>query len=152
MSERPPPLGVDLVLFDGEDGGDEGGLGAWCLGSSYYASRMGDYCPRYAVVVDMVGDSDLAIPRELNSDSASPEHVDRIWALARRVGAGAFIDRPGLAVYDDHVPLIAAGVPAVLIIDFDYAYWHTVEDTPDKCSPSSLEQVGRVLRTLIYGR
>jgi hypothetical protein len=150
MSERPPALGVDIVLFDGEDGGDGGGLADWCVGSTYYASRMGDYCPGYAVVVDMVGDRDLAIPREPNSVFASVEHVDRVWDAARRVGSTAFVDRSGTAVYDDHVPLIRAGVPAVLIIDFSYRYWHTLEDTPDKCSPESLEQVGRVLASLVY--
>ena len=55
-----------------------------------------------------------------------------------------------MAVYDAHVPLIRAGVPAVLIIDFSYRHWHTLEDTPDKCSPESLEQVGRVLASLVY--
>ncbi len=150
MSERPPRLGVDLVLFDGEDGGDGGGLSDWCVGSTYYASRMGDYCPAYAVVVDMIGDRDLSIPKEANSRAASGAHVERIWETARRVGATAFADRSGVAVYDDHVPLIRAGVPAVLIIDFNYTYWHTLEDTPDKCSPESLEQVGSVLASLVY--
>jgi Zn-dependent M28 family amino/carboxypeptidase len=150
MSERPPALGVDIVLFDGEDGGEEGGLPDWCLGSTYYASRMGSYCPTYAVVVDMIGDSDLSIPKEPNSVSASGDVVERIWDVARRVGSTAFTDRSGVAVYDDHVPLIRAGVPAVVIIDFSYRYWHTLEDTPDKCSPESLEQVGNVLSSLVY--
>jgi glutaminyl-peptide cyclotransferase len=151
MSERPPGIGVDLVLFDGEDGGDGGGLSDWCLGSAYYASRMGGYCPAYAVVIDMIGDADLSISREPNSVAASGAAVERVWEAARRVGATAFVDRPGAPVYDDHVPLIQAGVPAVLVIDFDYRYWHTLEDTPDKCSAVSLEQVGSVLTSLVYG-
>lgn len=151
MSERGPSLGVDLVFFDGEDGGDGGGLSDWCLGSTYYASRMGSYCPAYAVVVDMIGDADLSIRREPNSVGTSDEAVERVWSAAHRVGATAFVDRTGPAVYDDHVPLIRAGVPSVLVIDFDYPYWHTLEDTPDKCSPESLEQVGSVLASLVYG-
>jgi len=151
MSERAPGLGVDVVLFDGEDGGDGGGLYDWCVGSTYYASRMGSYCPAYAVVVDMIGDRDLSIPKEPNSISAGGDEVERVWAAARRVGATAFADRSGVAVYDDHVPLIRAGIPTVLIIDFNYRYWHTLEDTPDKCSPESLEQVGSVLASLVYG-
>jgi Zn-dependent M28 family amino/carboxypeptidase len=46
---------------------------------------------------------------------------------------------------DDHVPFLRRGIPAVDIIDFDYPYWHTTRDTPDKVSAESLERVGRVL-------
>jgi Zn-dependent M28 family amino/carboxypeptidase len=53
-------------------------------------------------------------------------------------------------MYDDHIPLIEVGVPSALIIDFDYDYWHTLEDTPDKCSPESLREVGTVLAEMIY--
>jgi hypothetical protein len=53
-------------------------------------------------------------------------------------------------MFDDHIPLIKAGVPSALIIDFDYAHWHTVGDMPDKCSPESLGEVGAVLTELIY--
>jgi len=150
MSERRPGTGVDLVFFDAEDGGDGGGFPDWCVGSSFYASRLGDYCPRYAVVIDMIGDSDLAIPVELNSVSASPDVVRKVWNAAERVGAERFVDRRGPSVFDDHIPLIWAGIPTALVIDFDYAYWHTLEDTPDKCSPSSLAEVGSVLTELVY--
>ncbi|NIQ57793.1 MAG: SUMF1/EgtB/PvdO family nonheme iron enzyme, partial [Gemmatimonadetes bacterium] len=48
-------------------------------------------------------------------------------------------------IYDDHVPFARRGIPAVDIIDFDYPYWHTTQDTPDKVSAESLERVGRLL-------
>ncbi len=150
VAERPPGVGVDIVLFDAEDGGDEGGLGAWCLGSSYYAARMGSYCPRYAVVVDMVGDCDLDIPREPYSRSASPELVELVWAAAERAGSTSFSRRTGIAIYDDHVPLIQAGLEAIVLIDLDYPYWHTHEDTPDKCCPSSLREVGEAVTEFLY--
>ena len=150
MADDPPAVGVDIVLFDGEDGGDEGGLPGWCLGSTYYAARMGSYCPQYAVVVDMIGDRDLSIPREPNSWQANPEAVERVWSAARRAGSRSFEDAFGQAMYDDHVPLILAGVPSVLVIDASYEYWHTIGDTPDKCSPRSLEEVGRALEELVY--
>jgi glutaminyl-peptide cyclotransferase len=150
LSERTPPIGVDLVFFDGEDGGNGGGLSDWCLGSSYYAASMGAYCPRYAVVVDMIGDADLAIPKERNSSQVAPEAVELVWEAARKAGSTSFENRLGASVYDDHVPLIRAGVPAVLVIDFDYRYWHTLEDTPEHCAPQSLGQVGRALVELIY--
>ncbi len=47
---------------------------------------------------------------------------------------------------DDHTPFLEKGIRAVDIIDFDYPYWHTTEDTIDKVSPESLERVGRVLQ------
>lgn len=150
LSERQPPVGVDLVFFDAEDGGDGGGFDEWCVGSSHYASNIGDYCPRYAVVVDMVGDADLSIPVEGNSAAAAPLPVRRVWDAARRVGARRFHERRGPFVYDDHVPLIRAGIPAALVIDFEYEHWHTLEDTPDKCSPESLTEVGSVLVELVY--
>lgn len=150
MSERAPAVGVDLVFFDGEDGGNGGGLDEFCLGSTYFAMNMGDYCPTYAVVVDMVGDADLAIPVEANSRAACPEIVELVWAAAERAGATSFSDATGSSMLDDHIPLIQAGVPSALIIDFDYPYWHTHEDTPDKCSPASLAEVGEVLAELVY--
>ena len=150
MAERPPSVGVDLVFFDGEDGGGGGGLGDWCLGSSYYAAHLGSYAPRYAVVIDMIGDSDLGIPMEANSLAAHPRLVSQVWEAATRVGSESFLDHQGPAMYDDHVPLIRAGIPAVLVIDPHYESWHTTEDTPDKCSPESLGEVGRVLVDLVY--
>jgi glutaminyl-peptide cyclotransferase len=150
LEKRPPRVGVDIVLFDGEDGGKGGGLTDWCVGSAYYAAHMGDYCPQLAVVVDMVGDRDLSILKEQNSMSTFPSSVERVWEAARAVGAASFKESVGAAIFDDHVPLIRAGVPAVLVIDPQYPSWHTLADTPDKCSPESLGEVGRVLAALTH--
>ncbi|MBK6646867.1 MAG: M28 family peptidase [Anaerolineales bacterium] len=53
---------------------------------------------------------------------------------------------------DDHTPFLEKGVPAVDIIDFDYAYWHTAADTPDKVSPESLHAVGDTLWHWVVGK
>ena len=53
---------------------------------------------------------------------------------------------------DDHTPFLQVGIPAVDIIDFDYPYWHTTEDTVDKISAQSLEAVGSTLREWIVRR
>jgi hypothetical protein len=53
-------------------------------------------------------------------------------------------------VYDDHIPLMDQGLPALDIIDFDYPYWHTMADTPDKCSARSLGVVGNLVTSLVY--
>ncbi|MCK5054160.1 MAG: M28 family peptidase, partial [Anaerolineales bacterium] len=50
------------------------------------------------------------------------------------------------SIIDDHLPFLHKGIPAVDIIDFDYPYWHTLDDTVDKVSADSLEQVGRALQ------
>ena len=81
--------------------------------------------------------------------------MQRIWSLAADLGYPQFQAVVGPAIYDDHIPFLEAGIPAVDIIDFDYPnaqtnYWHTLQDTPDKCSPESLEAVGTVLTTLVY--
>jgi glutaminyl-peptide cyclotransferase len=69
-----------------------------------------------------------------------------IWDSAESIGyADYFLPYEKYAILDDHVPFLEAGIPAVDIIDFDYAYWHTTSDTPDKVSGNSLEIVGKTL-------
>jgi len=154
-----PPIGVDLLLVDAEDQGRSGDLDNFCLGTKAFLPEMnellGGVRPQYAVLVDMVGDAELTLPIEYNSWRGARKLVSRIWNLARDLGYSQFRFEMGAQIYDDHVPLLEAGIPAVDIIDFDYPnteknYWHTLEDTPDKCSAESLEVVGTVLTTLIY--
>jgi len=149
LASDPPPVGVDLVLFDGEDWGESGHLEDYFLGSRYFAAHLGGYRPEFALVLDMIGDKDLSIYREVYSDRSARWLVDMVWNKARELGLSAFIDAPGLAIQDDHLPLIEAGLAAIVIIDFDYPYWHTVHDTPDKCSPASLEAVGKLVLAVI---
>jgi hypothetical protein len=96
------------------------------------------------VIVDMVGDMDQKFPLEQTSD---PELAAEIWEIAAQLGINTFIQEPGTSILDDHTPFIQKEIPAVDIIDLDYPYWHTVEDTADKVSPQSLKNVGDVLLT-----
>jgi len=156
MSASPPPIGVDIVLFDLEDVGTSGVADSWSLGARDFAKnhlRKQDYS--YAVNFDMIGDARLEIRRERNSDISAASVLDRIFSTARLLGISEFVDEPGHTVTDDHIPLIEAGLPAVNLIDFDYpdasnSYWHTLQDTPDKCSPRSLGAVGAVIVQIIY--
>jgi glutaminyl-peptide cyclotransferase len=153
MKSSPPPVGVDLALFDGEDGGRQGDNSTWCVGSRYFAAnRPKSSGWKYAVLIDMIGDKDLHLPVEQYSRAYAPEVVNRVWGAAAKLGLPAFSPQDGYEVIDDHLELIQAGIPAVDIIDIDYPYWHTVQDTPDKCSPESLETVGALLLHLIYDR
>ncbi|MCS7282661.1 MAG: M28 family peptidase [Anaerolineae bacterium] len=132
---------VWLTFFDAED---NGGLDEWewCVGSSYMAANL-TVRPEAVIVVDMVGDADQQFYLEHNSD---PTLQRQLWDLAATLGYTAtFIPEYRWAIYDDHVPFARRGIPAVDIIDFDYPYWHTTRDTPDKVSPESLERVGRLL-------
>lgn len=146
----PPPIGVDLAFFDGEDGGEYSSFpGEWCQGSFYFAAHLPNRY-QWGAVIDMVGDKDLALPIEGNSFRLAPDLVGRIWAKARALNETAFQRIRGDDVNDDHMPLLMKGIPTVDIIDFDYPFWHTTADTPDKCSPASLGAVGRVLIAVIY--
>jgi Zn-dependent M28 family amino/carboxypeptidase len=141
---RPEELScrVELVFFDAEDSGGLDGWD-WIVGSSHYASLM-DTAPVAVVVVDMIGDRDLQIHQERNS---SPALTAEIWSLASDLGHQAFIPEMGRSILDDHMPFVRRGFEAIDIIDFDYAYWHTVQDTLDKVSAQSLMQVGDTLHT-----
>lgn len=136
---------VWLVFFDAEDNGRIEGW-EWTLGSPEFV-RNNSSQPRAVVVVDMIGDADLDIYKERNSD---PDLTTEIWETAGSLGYGnKFISEYKYSMQDDHRPFVQAGMPTVLIIDFDYPYWHTIEDTPDKVAAESLEAVGKTLWTWI---
>ena len=132
---------VWLVFFDSEDNGRIEGWD-WILGSREFV-KNNTLKPRAVVVLDMIGDADLNIYKERNSD---PLITDEIWSVANDLGYGDhFIPQYKFSMEDDHTPFLEAGIPAVDIIDFDYPYWHTVGDTPDKVSAESLSAVGKTL-------
>jgi Zn-dependent M28 family amino/carboxypeptidase len=136
---------VWLVFFDTEDNGNIEGWD-WILGSREFV-KNNPIQPRAAIVVDMIGDSDLNIYKERNSN---PDLTDAIWAVAKGLGyESKFIPEYKYSMIDDHTPFLQAGIPAIDIIDFDYPYWHTVQDTPDKVSAESLQAVGETLRTWV---
>jgi acetylornithine deacetylase/succinyl-diaminopimelate desuccinylase-like protein len=150
LARRPPPVGVDLVFFDGEDQGRPTHPEEFCLGARHYAARLGARRPLAAFLVDMVGDQDLQIHPERNSTARAANLVAMVLSAARATHARGFREEPRHTLYDDHMPLNEAGLPAVDIIDFDYPYWHTTADTPDKVSGESLAQVAHVLVWLVY--
>ena len=151
LKQYPPPRGVDIILFDGEDAGTEGHSDTWCLGSRYFAqNKRFDYNPRYGILLDMVGKTGLHLPIERNSQKYAPELVDRIWSKAEALRLPAFDRSLGPEMIDDHLELLRVGIPTVDIIDFDYPHWHTQGDTVDKCSPESLGIVGTLVLHMIY--
>lgn len=132
-----------LVFFDAEDNGGLPGWD-WSMGSRYFVSIL-NFKPENVVILDMIGDKDLNIYIERNSD---PRLIKEIWGTARSLGyANHFISEPKYSLLDDHSPFLEAGISAIDIIDFDYPYYHTTEDTIDKVSAESLEIVGN---TVLY--
>lgn len=148
---RPPSrVPIELVFFDGE----EAVRPTWEGDDNTYGSRHYVEAARQAgglrnigalVLVDMIGDRDLHIKRELQS---TPWLTEIIWSRARALGRPEFVDE-STPINDDHLPFLAAGVPAVDIIDLDYPAWHTGDDTLDKVSADSLQAVGDVLLAAI---
>lgn len=152
LSRHSPPIGVDLLLVDGEDYAPD----HMYLGARHFASaHPPGYEPLYGVVVDMVADEEPRFPQEGYSSQYAPEVVERIWTLAEDLGYGEYFPRvPGMAISDDHVPLNQAGIRTIDIIDFDFgpanAYWHTHEDDLRHVTPEGLGVVGRVLVELVW--
>jgi glutaminyl-peptide cyclotransferase len=144
LRERPHEYTYWIAWFDGEEARE-----AWTPLDSLYGSRRmasdlekARRLPRTLIVVDMIGDRDLGIRREAAS---TPWLTDIIWESAGRLGYQTSFLPDVLPVEDDHAPFLRAGVPAALLIDFDYPPWHTAGDTLDKVSARSLEIVGSVL-------
>ncbi len=149
VARRPPPVGVRFVLFDGEDYGPNSDR--MYLGAKHYAKSPPKPDPEWGVLLDMVGDKDLGIWRERNSEQRAPGVNDRIWEAARATGhEDVFHNRVKWSITDDHLPLLDVGIPIVDLIDFDYRPWHTLEDTVDKCSPESLLAVGQTVLQALY--
>jgi Zn-dependent M28 family amino/carboxypeptidase len=151
---------VWLVFFDAEDNGDlnacallpppcDSAPWQWSIGAAYFAAKL-SVKPEFVVVVDMIGDADQNIFYEQTSDKALQEEL---WKIAARLGyTREFISQSKWAMEDDHTPFLFRGIRAAVLIDFDYPYWHTTQDTLDKVSGESLERVGRVLQTWLENK
>ena len=151
MPDLNSKYGVDFVLFDGEElvymDGDP-----YFVGSSHFAQQYVASPPankyRWGVLLDMVGDADLQIYEEQHSVAWQDTRplVNEIWSTAGRIGVKEFVPRARFDIQDDHLPLRnTAKIPTCDIIDFNYPAWHTMDDTPRRCAPSSLAKVGYVI-------
>ncbi|MDZ7379813.1 MAG: M28 family peptidase, partial [candidate division KSB1 bacterium] len=78
------------------------------------------------------------------------EVVELVWTSNPKLSVNEFISRHKYRMVDEHLPVIDVGIRCIDIIDYDYPYWHTLQDTPDKCSAESLGKVGRVVVDVLY--
>lgn len=155
MGKQMPQLksrwGVDFVLFDGEELVYQQN-DPYFLGSEHFSNDYRTNPPahvyRYGILVDMIGDRRLQIPQEAHGLRWADTRplVESVWSVAQKLGVREFVPRPGPEVLDDHINLHdIAGIPTIDLIYFDYPYWHTEDDTPERCSADSLAKVGWVI-------
>jgi len=150
LNKVEPQYGVNIIFFDAEDSGQPNQTD-FALGSRYFAKHKSpNYHPEFGILLDMVGDADLQVYQEVNSVKYAKRFVDRVWQKAAELNLPSFRKTARFQVEDDHIPLLESGIPCIDLIDFDYPYWHSTEDTPDKCSPQSLGEVGQLILNLLY--
>lgn len=165
FENEPPPVGVDIVLFDGEDYGKEGDMAQYFLGSRFWSNYppVKNYNPRFAILLDMVGGQNAQFLKEGYSQEFAPALVGELWAIADQKNYNSlFVDKKGAKVSDDHVVINRIRkIPAVNIIHHSVGengqvqfppYWHTQNDDLDIIDRKTIEAVGEVLAELIYNR
>ena len=148
LNQHPVARPVHLVFFDGEDFGAKGS-GLNLLGSTFYAQQLlkleKTQWPYWVLIVDMVADKDLQIFKETFSVKGSARFLDKIYRVAKKQEVHTLKDEKKYTIYDDHYPFHKMGIPATVLIDFDYPHWHTLADTLDKCSIENLSSIFSVV-------
>ena len=146
LAGQPRTDDVYLIFFDGEEA-----FGNWSDRDSVYGSRhlaevwrKDSAWVRFKALinVDMIGDKNLDILEDANSDVTLRKLV---WNAAASLGYQKYFTSKSEPMDDDHMPFVRLGVPSLDVIDFDYPEWHEDSDTLDKISPASLEVVGKVM-------
>ncbi|NBC64114.1 MAG: M28 family peptidase [Bacteroidetes bacterium] len=165
FEENEPPIGVDIILFDGEDYGETSDLANYFLGSRYWGNNppVSGYSPRFGILLDMVGGQNAQFPKEGYSMDYAPNLVNEVWAIGQEFGYNdLFLDEIGSRISDDHyIVERLTGIPMINIIHHRMSptgelefppYWHTQNDDMDIIDREVLQAVGDVLLELIYNR
>lgn len=157
LSLQAPEKGVDMLFVDAEDWGTEGIEESWAMGARYFMENppVEGIIADEAILLDMVGGKGAVFCREYFSEQAAPRLASALWSTAASLGHGdIFLNRFGGAVTDDHVQLIAHGIPTVDIIEYHSGeetgfnpHWHTTTDNLDNIDPATLKAVGE---TVLY--
>jgi len=165
-----PELGVDIILFDGEDWGEPDGaentnLPAnlkewWCLGSQYWAAHKhkSNYSAYYGILLDMVGAKGSKFYREGTSLEYAPSIVEKVWTRAAKMGySDVFFPQNVPAITDDHTFVSTIGkIPMIDVVHYDPThgffgdYHHTQKDNLDIISPRTLQIVTDVVLGVVY--
>lgn len=169
LKSDPTRAGVDIVLFDGEDWGEEGvenqtplpeGLEDWWgLGSQYWSKNphKPGYRAYYGILLDMVGAPDARFFREGTSMQYAPRIVDKVWQAAAILGySDRFIPEDTHALTDDNYFVsVRAQIPMIDIVQYESrtgfpSYHHTTKDNMSGISKGTLEIVGNTVMYVIY--
>jgi glutaminyl-peptide cyclotransferase len=171
LAENDPGVGVDIILFDGEDWGNDtqtqspvptpAGLDTWyCLGSQHWSKNphQPNYSAYFGILLDMVGGKNATFFKEGYSMEVAPLIVDRVWKAASRLGYSAhFIPRAGAPIIDDHVFVNRyRNIPTIDIIPTDVnddsfgPFHHTHDDNMDIISRETLKAVGETVLQVVY--
>src|SRR5262249_6669650 len=135
---------IELVFFDGEEAYENFSETDGLYGSRYFAKQLqGDVAKQFrgGILFDMIGDRSLDVTLPADSPSALAHDIFAAAESLKLRNYFSYLDRD---LIDDHVPLNAIGIPTIDIIDFDYPWWHTADDTLDKISAQSLQITGSV--------
>jgi Zn-dependent M28 family amino/carboxypeptidase len=136
---------IELVFFDGEEAYETFSQNDGLYGSRYFAKQLAESKTakqfRGGILFDMVGDRSLNITLAPDSPAQIAHDIFASADALKRRSYFSYFDRE---ITDDHTPLNAIGVPTIDVIDFDFAWWHTADDTIDKVSAESLQIVGAV--------
>ncbi|MGI8845807.1 MAG: M28 family peptidase [Thermoleophilaceae bacterium] len=141
---------VVFIAFDGEEApagtADVDFERVALRGSKVAAHRYSR--ARSMVLLDFVGQKGLRIPREASSNGPL---WGRLRAASKRAGVARVFPsgRTQGAIVDDHTPFQRAGVPAIDLIDFDYACFHRSCDDLSQISQRSLDAVGETMLELL---
>jgi len=148
MKDRvPKDLGIMYFMTDGEDVGPQSE--EMYLGVKQFMRVLEAPRPNYGILLDMIGNKGVRVPMEPGSMRGESGVVESAF-YKNAAGAGlasTFPAEVGEEIEDDHLVLIRGGIPTIDLIDFNYAPWHTLQDTVDKCSADSLKQIGTALET-----
>ncbi len=149
MKDLPRNIGLDFIIFDGEEYIFDKMRDKFFLGSDYFAKqyakekRNHDYIA--GVLLDLFAGKNAQFPIEVNSRFLAGPVLESVWMEAERQGVKSFIWKQGPEVQDDHLALNRVRIPTINIIDFEYAHWHKLTDLPENCSGDTMVDVAKVL-------
>lgn len=166
-----PNVGVDIILFDGEDWGSHASESPppvpagkeewWCLGSQYWSlnKHKSNYSAFYGILLDMVGAPNATFYYDGVSQENAGRVMEKVWARGSALGHGAFfVPRLGFTnqLLDDHrfVNQLAR-IPMIDIIDYrppgDFSpQWHKTTDNMSGIDKKTLKAVGEVVLSMLY--
>lgn len=161
IQQNPIDLGIDIILWDAEDQGENGGNNStsWCLGSQYWSrnKHKKGYKAKYGINLDMVGAANPRFCQDEDSRVYAGPVLEKIWRLGQNMGySDMFVNDKTSGLLDDHSFINRmAKIPMIDIINQPdgkgfVKHWHTHSDDISAINKRSLRIVGQVVTAAIY--